>query len=401
MPIEKDINGLQRTQMNSSGQSDALAGGFGALGTWWRAQRYEVGDGVVRPVRGARIVAYDPWEDYRAARSGWGGGGGQAPYETLLELLWTVRLLPARQGEAPRLDPASEQALAVWCASHGLLGLLPHEAEVASLAPTWMAAPDPPAGFRLIPIQRMYAWGALGWRQSDPGGPWTEPMPIAAALAQDGQLVPPEQVPASLQPPLVLGRTLGEGAWLTQALGAAWGPYFPDVPADEQQTHAYPLPLTDAFWDAYAEPLEAFLGVATLFSDTLHDLGPELREDEEAGAYVRRRERAERAFFSLAASVHPAFGEDPPGRYARAWQTKSLLASYAMMAYLDLTAGKRVRACEEDGRPFVSGAHQARYCSDRCRQRAVKRAYRQRLRERAAHDDPIPQPAEDNHGSHD
>ena len=34
-----------------------------------------------------------------------------------------------------------------------------------------------------------------------------------------------------------------------------------------------------------------------------------------------------------------------------------------MMAYLDLTSGKRVLLCDEDGRPFVSGAYQARYCS--------------------------------------
>jgi hypothetical protein len=51
-----------------------------------------------------------------------------------------------------------------------------------------------------------------------------------------------------------------------------------------------------------------------------------------------------------------------------------------MMAYLDLTNGKRVLLCDEDGRPFVSGAYQARYCSDRCRNRALKRAYRQRHR---------------------
>ena len=45
------------------------------------------------------------------------------------------------------------------------------------------------------------------------------------------------------------------------------------------------------------------------------------------------------------------------------------------MAYLDLTSGKRVLLCDEDGRPFVSGAYQARYCSDRCSNRALKRAF--------------------------
>jgi hypothetical protein len=53
-----------------------------------------------------------------------------------------------------------------------------------------------------------------------------------------------------------------------------------------------------------------------------------------------------------------------------------------MMAYLDLTSGKRVLLCDEDGRPFVSGAYQARSCSDRCRNRALKRADREPHRER-------------------
>jgi hypothetical protein len=38
-------------------------------------------------------------------------------------------------------------------------------------------------------------------------------------------------------------------------------------------------------------------------------------------------------------------------RRTRAVYTKSLLASVAMMAYLDLTSGKRVLRCDEDGRP--------------------------------------------------
>jgi hypothetical protein len=54
----------------------------------------------------------------------------------------------------------------------------------------------------------------------------------------------------------------------------------------------------------------------------------------------------------------------------------------AMMAYLDLSSGRRVLQSAEDGPPFVSGAGQAWYCSDRCRNRALKRAFRERHRER-------------------
>ncbi len=52
------------------------------------------------------------------------------------------------------------------------------------------------------------------------------------------------------------------------------------------------------------------------------------------------------------------------------------------MAHLDLTSGKRVLPSDEGSRPFASGAYQARYCSDPCRNRALKRAFRERHRER-------------------
>jgi hypothetical protein len=68
------------------------------------------------------------------------------------------------------------------------------------------------------------------------------------------------------------------------------------------------------------------------------------------------------------------------GDWAGGWRTKSLLATYAMMAYLDILAGKRILACDTCGKPYVSGAYQSRYCSDRCRKTALKRTYRNRRR---------------------
>jgi hypothetical protein len=44
----------------------------------------------------------------------------------------------------------------------------------------------------------------------------------------------------------------------------------------------------------------------------------------------------------------------------------------------------RLLRCEVCGRPFVAGGQPIRYCSARCRNTAVKRAYRGRRRERAA-----------------
>ena len=84
---------------------------------------------------------------------------------------------------------------------------------------------------------------------------------------------------------------------------------------------------------------------------------------------------------TLLQDVRPMLFRDLDTRAWRGgWRAKSLLTSCAMMAYLDLVAGKRVLACEVCDKPFVSGAYQARYCSERCRNTALKRAYRGRLR---------------------
>jgi hypothetical protein len=92
----------------------------------------------------------------------------------------------------------------------------------------------------------------------------------------------------------------------------------------------------------------------------------------------------ERAFASLAAGARPMLAVGPTG-LTRAWRAKSLLGAFAAMAWLDLTGRGRIADCDECGRPYVSGAYQARYCSPRCRNTALKRAYRARLRRRNGH----------------
>lgn len=368
--------------MDASGRIAGPATDFGALGRWWRYERYEVRDGFVRPAPGARGAPYDPWTDYLAARSGWGGGGGKAPYESLLELTWSFRLLPPRGGERARLAPESEVAVATWCGEHGLLGLLPHQYEVAFLAPRWGEAAPGLASVAgpVVPVRRSYTWEATGWQPDDEQWWRTKTPALEQEPKQVGQLVPEELWPEHWGRPTALGRSFGRGAWGMLPLGSAWGRYFPNVPSPDRDTWTYPQPLSEAFWAAYAEPIDEFVEVAALFSDTLLGLDDDLGQGEQALDFVGRQFAAGRAFYSLVAGVHPALVSSDDG-YVRAWRTKSLLSSFAMMVYLDLTNGKRVIRCEVCDKPFVSGAYQARYCSDRCRNTALKRAYRQRQKE--------------------
>jgi hypothetical protein len=179
---------------------------------------------------------------------------------------------------------------------------------------------------------------------------------------------------------------LANGSWATTPIERAWGPFFPDVAEHERRDHRYPVPLSEEFWMAYAESIDTFIRGADVLYQAVLTLGasdasdaPDLGRNLDLDLEHPRGE-AHRALFSLLAGCTPALVRDSEGKHARAFHAKSLLASLAMMAYLDLTSGKRVLRCDEDYRPFISGAYQARYCSDRCRNRALKRAYRERHR---------------------
>ena len=360
--------------------------GFGALGTWWRFNRYELRDDYVRPAKGAKLESYDPWAVYWESRSVRRGGAGLAPYESLLELAWLARLRLTDLGGHRSLDAETERAVLRWSSQWGLLGILSHDTELATLAPRWVMRPEELATDRgPVPLARAYAWGATGWEPKEELLYHPHDSVLKGITGQDGALVQGELLPDDAGPPHALSRVFGEGTWDLRPLGEAWGPYFPDIPEDEQENYPYPEPLSEEFWSVYAEPATTILSLGVFLLDTLQKLNPDYQQGERFIDLALRTAEADRRLYSLLTGVQPAVGEMTPDlRYRRAWRTKSLLASFAMMAYLDITDDKRILVCDEDLRPFVSGAYQARYCSERCRRRAIKRAYRQRLRERAA-----------------
>ena len=66
-----------------------------ASGEWWRFDRYEIKDGVIRPAAGACLEWYDPWLAYRQVKY---QKGAAPPYEDLLQLTAKLRsTLPDRR----------------------------------------------------------------------------------------------------------------------------------------------------------------------------------------------------------------------------------------------------------------------------------------------------------------
>jgi hypothetical protein len=351
-----------------------------AQGLWWRFDHYLVQDGCVRPAPGARLEQYDPWDQYRAARAG--EARAEPPYASLVELVGTLANDPDTiiESQDVRLGAASEAKLVQWCAKHGLVGLLSHQTVLAGLAPRWERLPE--SGNHTVMVRRVHRWEAYGWSPTYEIW-WRPDHRMVADSATPGDLVTTNLYASHWPEPLALMHMVRDDRWATLPLAEAWGPFFPDVPQANRTNYAYPVPESDAFWTMYGEPVGWFLGAASQLRGAVLDLSADpLVADESALDFVYRLDTAARALHTLLSPVQPSLTVGTDGDFRQAWRTRSLLSSFALMALLDLTERRRVLTCTTCGRVFVSGAYQARYCSERCRGTAQKRAYRARARRR-------------------
>lgn len=342
------------------------------VGDWWRFDRYEVRDGYIRPAPRAKLQRYDPWEAYQAGKAPGRKRRKQAPpYQSLLDILQKGSFFP--------LEPESEKNLLQWCSAHGLLGIVPHEALMVTLWPCWepiqgIATDDP----MLLPTAYRYVRTNAGWIATH----------IQMSLGErgykkdkepkrEGELVSEEDIPKSLPPRGVIFQSVGKAELKQELLGYTWARFFPDVSPAQRETFRYPVPLSEAFWHLYAEPLDAFVNAAVTLRNALYGLAhvkPLAEASTEENSWVLR---GEKILHALLAPVTPALELLDDGKFRQRWVSTSLLASYAMMAFLDLVEERPLR-CEVCGKLFVSGAYQARYCSPTCRHTAQKRAYRER-----------------------
>src|SRR5919206_3698958 len=109
----------------------------------------------------------------------------------------------------------------------------------------------------------MYQWGYTGWQVGFDAWWKTQDQALKNAPKQEGEVVPRQFRPDYWGAPSVLRRAIGDASWTTLPMEDAWGPFFPDLPEQERRDYFYKVPLSDAFWDEYAEPVSAFLETAT------------------------------------------------------------------------------------------------------------------------------------------
>lgn len=348
-----------------------------AVGRWARFSAYEVVDGYIRPCADASYELYDPWTHYYDIRRE--GKTDETPLESFVYLAERLKFKPARWPEVYVLTDESEGEVLAWCARYGLLGVLPHITHLVTLPTRWDTVPNisAPDAF-IVPSVVRFIRTNIGWTART----------TSSLMRTEGTPKPGkrgELLPAKFQDGtgVIIGDLRGHQLRI-ERLDETWSRFFPDVQSDDRLTYQYPMPLSDGFWQQYAEPVADFANAATelLTAVTaLRALRPiqSLTEDERYDlAYGRD------VLHALVSSVKPVLGFGEDGRPEMRWASGSLIGSIAMMALEDVSQGSLLRRCAVCGRAFATRDARAIYCTARCRRTSQKRASRARAKQREA-----------------
>jgi hypothetical protein len=349
---------------------------------WSRFDKYELRNGYIRPAAGAMLSHYDPWKQYERSKV---DSAVAPPYLDLLRLNAKLgELVKVRVGSGvvwlppgsnlPPLSPQNEALLLDWCARYGLVGVLPHEFHSVNLAARWGKPGRSPQVAAVVKYFRRIGgdWksGQYNWAADSGFRTETEQQNLI------GSLVPKERIPYGCPEPHADGLRIGPTGtdWFREGLGAIWGRFFRSVSPREWATHDYPCPLTDEFWHLYSEPIDTFLGYASLLDRATRYLKP---TPEFAKDYEEQEIRA--CFEALLAPAAQIADRGADGRIEQRWRFPSLISAFMQMAFQDALAGRYRLQCLACHAPFVSSAYQARYCSEQCRHRQQKRDLRAQI----------------------
>ena len=177
---------------------------------WFRFDQYEIKNGYIRPTADARLIEYEPW---RAFRTPQGKESIKQPYQSLLQIAPLFEFDFSDKGSA-RLKAPGEERLLEWCSQYGLLGILLHRVETATLS-----------------AEERFSRGLEG------------NIPVATQLERTNSgwdIVDKVSLFGSSTPGVYLRRKLGDFEMTFETLSESWASYFPGVAAADRDSYQYP-----------------------------------------------------------------------------------------------------------------------------------------------------------------
>jgi len=332
--------------------------------SWWRFSDYEFWEPqppigasqrlrehfrYIRPAPGATLERYEQSASGRSSKH---------PSELQTALLG--------------LDLENEPDIMDFCRRFGLLGILTEELHSMTLAARWEHLTDSPDDPILFPGQMRYSRTHWGWT----GNVRLRVMgenEYSITLDDNNRsenwlhtLVSPEDT--STPPGSASIAALFSEAVEEKPLDRALGQFFPAVAAADLKTYEYPVPMSEEFWQQYAEPLGRFKSAVLGFRDMLANLAqagpPELLPDDVLRTVMRGR-----AQLQAILSVSPALVLMDDGGFAPRWAFSSLPAIAAFEVWQQLIGGQSVKHCKRAKcrRLFIPPNNAREYCSDRCK----------------------------------
>jgi hypothetical protein len=315
--------------------------------SWYRFKAYRIEEGIIRRRGHAPLQEYNPWDVYRQTM-------GErrtvvTPYSEFLEL--GRRLQPFWGGATLTGTPHEvEEAIESWCSDWGYPGVLASTAVEIRLPPT---APSRDGAQKQTRYYRF-------------GGEW------AYEVTQP--------VPGKPAPARVIFWRWYLREWTENKISKIRN-FFPTVEAAQN----YPRPGTPEFHKVYAEPVAdfafaciRFFEAAQAVSNHLRGVSPLIRNQRADDEFVLNESMAN--LRSLEHGIGPSHILEKrkleKGKLSVQNESVSLLSSFAVMLFMDLSRGRRVIGCDRCEKIFVSDHQQARFCCDKCRCNEASRRFR-------------------------